>query len=232
MAALKPGKKKCLTRPSARCEGRPWQVSTQASALRYSRLIQTGWNRRMAATYAGGGSQAKASITTSPGVCGHSARSSQRRISIVSHTCWSRSGTMPGWIRANAARSSTHRRTCQRRPCARRRARRQHTPISPRLSMTRQKISARMAARSGQWNLAGTASASSGSSACTSSPSGLGKCGAPQSSQYSGGSTPGMRRTSLTPYSLSRAAISSTALGWPSSAGTSSSRPYSGHTQP
>src|SRR3546814_3922086 len=42
-----------------------------------------------------------------------------------------------------------------------------------------------------QWNWAGAVSASSGSSACTSSPNGFGNCGAPQSSQYSSGSTIG-----------------------------------------
>src|SRR3546814_1911687 len=64
---VKPGKKKVLRKPLACTDGKAWQDSTQASALRYSRLIHTLSCRTMRSMNGAGGSQAKASITTSMG---------------------------------------------------------------------------------------------------------------------------------------------------------------------
>src|SRR5436190_7667598 len=88
----------------------------------------------MRCTKGAGGSQPKASITTSPGsVSG----------GCAVHGSSSTPGAPCGAIHASGAGSSIHRRTLSPRS-PRSAASRQQTPMSPKLSMTRQKMSQRM----------------------------------------------------------------------------------------
>src|SRR5512140_24227 len=140
VAVVKPGWKNRLTRPAAgpasTGEGRAWLRCANDSAVRYSRLIQAGGRLRAAVAAAraawncGSSSQPNASTTASPGCAVNWSRQART---------WT-----PGWpagaIHCRAEASSTQSRTCSPRS-ANWAASRQHTPMSPWLSMTLQKMS-------------------------------------------------------------------------------------------
>ncbi|CAG9195251.1 hypothetical protein BVI1335_1220030 [Burkholderia vietnamiensis] len=106
-------------------------------------MIHTGRGARLAiaARYAPGSSHANASITTSA-ICSASPTSAcQCSIAMPSSVCRLACGSICGSSRAKVRRSSTKMRICQPCSCASWRARRQHTPMSPKLSITVQKRS-------------------------------------------------------------------------------------------
>jgi hypothetical protein len=122
----------------------PWQPATQSSADRYSRLIHTGATAcaAIASSCTSGSSQAKASITISPGADATNARVQWRN--STPSTMPPTAGSIPlaaGQIRVSTAQSSTQSLTAASSRRARSLASRQQTPISPKLSTTSQKIS-------------------------------------------------------------------------------------------
>lgn len=150
VAAVNPGKKNHLPNPFnsplITGDGRPCERSTYGSALRYSRLIHTGgvtpvarWAAR-ASCASSGGWQPKVSTQTWAG-----ASASQKPAgSGVVHGITSIQGCVPssapGAIQRSGSGWSIQSRMCC--PLAARLvARRQHTPMSPRLSTTWQNTS-------------------------------------------------------------------------------------------
>ncbi len=121
-----------------------WQLSTQASALRYSRLIHTGGFSlsAIAVSYCSGSWQPNASMTTSAGSVSAKA-TFQWRISTPWEICELHVTSISGLSACRRSRSSSHSRTASPCSVANCLARRQQTPISPKLSMTAQKISQR-----------------------------------------------------------------------------------------
>ncbi len=120
-----------------------WQPSIQFSAERYSRLIHTGGCglATIAASKLSGTFAPKASITISPGSVG---------ATCLLHCRMSMPGaSVPSRIASSVSGRSIHSLTLAPCSLASWRASRQHTPASPKLSMTLQKMSQRQGVEAG-----------------------------------------------------------------------------------
>ncbi len=132
---------KYFCRPFACGEGRACRRSLLASALRYSQFSHSGRAAVIAAVTFGGRSQAKVSITVSGGGADSkpSARLGfHRRIWIF--WCMQGGAGKPGLSARRASASSIHKCTCQPSSLRSICASRHDTPMSPKLSITVQKI--------------------------------------------------------------------------------------------